>query len=323
MAQHHLVAVDGPEHLGRPRWRGQPERLEVWYATFTDLERGDGYWLHHELVADPQGRAHGLGWLAAFPSDGQPTVARFGPTPVAAGDLDEACWFDAGGVRVGPGRMEGRADGARWDLAFEDDAEPVFTFPEYVWHGSVLPSSQVVPWPTARVSGSVEIGGCTVEVQGARGAVSRIYGRGNAHRWGWLHADLGDGDVLEIVAAQGRAPALRGVAPKVFCQLRTDGADWPADPLMAAATTRARLELPRWYATVTTPTTRLRVGVRIPPASSVTLEYRDPDGASARCTNSCRADVEVRLERRTLAGWSAQRRWSLWGTGHAEIGQRP
>ena len=323
MAQHHLVAVDGPEHLGRPRWRGQPERLEVWYATFTDPARGDGYWLHHELVADPQGRAHGLGWLAAFPTDGQPVVERFGPTPVTPDDLSETRWFEAGGARVGPGEMRGRTPGAHWNLAFEDDAGPLFTFPEYVWHGSVLPSRQVVPWPTASLSGTVQVGDHTAQLQGARGAVSRIYGRGNAHRWGWLHADLGGGDVLEIVAAQGRAPALRRVPPKVFCQLRVGGDDWPDDALAAAAISRARLDLPRWYATVTGARHRLRVGVRIPPAASVTLEYRDPDDASARCTNSCRADAEIRLERRRLGGWSLERRWSLRGTAHAEIGQRP
>lgn len=323
MAQPHLVPVDGPEHLGRPRWHGQPERLEVWYATFTDAATGDGYWLHHELVAGPDGRAHGLGWLAAFPADGQPVVERFGPQPVSSGDLSDERWFEAAGARVGPAEMVGHTEGARWNLTFEGDDEPLFTFPEYVWHGSVLPSSQVVPWPTATFSGTVSIGGRTVQLQGARGAVSRIYGRGNAHRWGWLHADLGDGDVLEIVAAQGRAPALRRVPPKAFCQLRVDGRDWPADALVAAAGSRARLGLPRWYATVTTPRERLRVAVRIPPSASVTLDYRDPDGASARCTNSCRADVEIRLERRGLGGWSTRRRWSLRGTGHAEVGERP
>ena len=323
MAQQHLVAVDGPEHLGRPRWHGQPERLEVWYATFTDPVRGDGYWLHHEVVAGPDGRAHGLGWVAAFPADGQPVVERFGPEPVVADEPSETRWFEAGGARVGPGEMRGRTDNAHWDLAFHDEATPLFTFPEYVWHGSLLPSSQVVPWPSATVSGTVSIGGHRVQVREARGAVSRIYGKGNAHQWGWLHADLGGGDALEIVAAQGRAPGLRRVPPKVFLQLRVDGEDWPADPLAAAMGSRARLGLPRWYASVTGPRRRVRVGVRIPPAASVTLEYRDPDDASARCTNSCRADAEVRLERRTLTGWSLERRWSLRGGAHAEIGQRP
>jgi hypothetical protein len=74
---------------------------------------------------------------------------------------------------------------------------------------------------------------------------------------------------------------------------------------------------------VTTATRRLRVGVRIPPSASATLEYRDPDDATARCTNSCRADAEIRLERRTGRGWDLERRWSLRGTAHAEIGQRP
>src|SRR6185295_12260524 len=29
--------------FGGPRWKGQRHRLEVWYATFTDVATGDGY----------------------------------------------------------------------------------------------------------------------------------------------------------------------------------------------------------------------------------------------------------------------------------------
>ena len=74
--------------LGLPRWRGQRHRLEVWYATFTDAATGDGYWLHHEVVAptDPDARPYAHGWLSVFPADGaaEPTTTRFGPAPPAA-----------------------------------------------------------------------------------------------------------------------------------------------------------------------------------------------------------------------------------------------
>lgn len=323
MARQHLVAVDTPDHLGRPRWRGQPGRLEVWYASVTDPASGDGYWLHHEVVADLDGEARAHGWLAAFPAQAPPVVERFGPEPVRAEQLGEETWFEGGGATMGPGRMTGATARGSWDLAYADTAPPLYTFPEYAWQGSLLPSAQIVPWPTATFSGPVELGDHRARLEEATGGIARIYGKGNAHRWGWLHADLGGGDVLEIVAAQARAPGLRAVPPRVFCRLRLDGEDWPADSLAAALASRARLGLPRWYATVLTPRRRLRVGVRLPPSETVTLEYWDPDGATARCTNSCRADAEVRLERRTPRGWELERSWSLDSRAHAEAGERP
>lgn len=322
MAQQHAVALDQRSLLGRPRWRGAPGRLEVWYATFTDPVTGDGYWLHHELLAHEDGRSEAHGWAAVFPATGTPVVERFGPVPAAAGS-DPGAWFEAGEVLVGPSRLAGRTEGIAWELTYRDSSPPLFTFPEYVWRRGLLPSAQLVPWPSMEVSGTVTVHGHRTRLRRARGGLARIHGRGNAHRWGWLHADLGDGDVLEVVAAQGRTPPLRAVPPKVCCQLRVSGADWPPDPLVAAAATRARLGLPRWYATVTGVGRRLRVGVRIPPVASVTLEYVDPDDSTARCTNSCRADAEVRLERRTVGGWELERRWSLRGRAHAEVGQRP
>lgn len=308
--------------LGPARWAGTPGRLEVWYASITDPATGTGLWLHGELVAPTDGQPRLHGWAAVFPPDAPPRVERFGPQPVTRPG-DDTAWFAADDARFGPGRMTGRAGAITWDLAHRDTGAPLYTFPAYVWHRQLLPSSQVVPSPTAEVSGTVTVDGRTLELDGAYGGVARIHGHGNAHRWGWLHADLGGGDVLEVVAAVGRRPVLRQLPPVAFAQLRLDGTDWPSDPLVAALGSRVRLDLPRWYATVRTPGRRLRVGVRVPPPASVTLEYRDPDDAPAWCTNSCRADAEVRLERRRGPGWEVERRWSLRGTAHAEFGDRP
>jgi hypothetical protein len=308
--------------LGPSRWDGRPGRLEVWYATLTDPATGTGFWLHHELVATTRGDVQAHGWVAVFPPGEPPTTERFGPERVVEPGAPGR-WFAAAGAEVGAGRLAGRAGAMRWELTHEQGGPPLCTFPAYVWERQLLPSSQVVPNPTARFSGRVERDGRVWDLHDAPGAVARIHGHGNAQRWGWLHADLGDGDVLEIVAASGRHQPLRRLPPKVFAQLRLDGRDWPDDPLVAAAGTSARLGVPRWYARVTTATRRLRVAVRIPPVTSVTLEYRDPDDSPAQCTNSCVADAEVRLERRAGLRWVVERHWSLRGTAHAEFGERP
>jgi hypothetical protein len=281
------------------RWRGQSHRLEVWYATITDGATGTGVWLHHELVAPADGGAAWThGWVARFPVDGAPSYARYGPDP-AATTHDE-----------------------RWGLSWGDGGAPLYTFPKWAWEREVLPGAQVVPVPSAPVEGTVDVGGERMVLHDARGNLARIYGHGNAQRWGWLHADLGGGDVLEIVAGVPHRKGLTWLPPVPMVQLRVRGQDWPRDPMAAAPLFRARLGLPQWRVRGTVGRRRLRVEVDIPGARSVAVAYADPDGAPATCTNSERADAEIVIER-WRRRWETERHWSLRGTAHAEIGTRP
>ena len=299
-----------PPDLVERRVDGASGRLEVWYDTFTDPDSGTGFWLHHELVTPTDGEAPiAHGWAATFPVDGEPTWERFGPTPISDGK-----WFSADGVVAEPGVRRGATESMSWDLLYEDDAAPLFTFPELTWRRELLPAAQIVPSPTATFKGTVRVGDETIELAGARGGAAHIYGHGNADRWGWLHADLGDGDVLEIVAAVSRRPGLSRLRPLPLVQLRLGGEDWPANPLLAATRFRAELGLPTWTVEGTWRGRRLHVEVTQPPDRCVRIPYTDPDGAPATCTNTERADVRVRY---------GEREWVLEGTGHAEIGQRP
>lgn len=323
------------QELGRPRWRGEPHRLEVWYATWTDLDTGTGFWFHVENVS-PDGGAepHTLGWFAMFAPEAKPRFERFGPFPLASPDtasLGEAwvgeAWVDAAGdsgvVLVGEGVMRGRAGSISWDLTYEDESPPLYTFPESVWRKQLLPAAQVVPAPAARISGTVTIDENEITMRRGLGGISRIYGHGNAQRWAWLHADLGGGDVLEIVTASARRPPLRRVAPLASLQLRVDGVDWPRNPLLAAPLFRTRLGLPRWSVSGAIGRSRLRVEVDMPAERCVAVGYRDPDSAAAVCTNTERADVRIGYERYHRGRWATWREWELSGTAHAELGHRP
>jgi len=306
--------------LGPSRWRGQPGRLEVWYATFTDPATGEGYWLHHELVAPTDGDAYVHGWAAVFPAAAPAEYWRFGPEPMPR-SIRSDVWFSSAGTHVDAASMRGTAGAMSWELAYEDGGAPLYTFPRWAWEREALPAAQVLPAPSARISGTVRVGDREVRLDGAPGGVARIYGHGNAKRWAWLHADLGGGDVLEVVAAVSKRPGMNRLAPLPFVRLRVDGVDRPRDPLLAALAGRARVELPHWSARVRFGANRLRIEVDVPPASSVAVQYTDPDGESCVCTNSERASAHVVLER--WAGrWSREREWRLDGTAHAEVGLR-
>lgn len=312
------------------RWRGQPGKLEVVYSTVSDPETGVGIWIHHELVAPVGDAAYLHGWCAVFRPPAAPVVERFGPQPVTAGAgaaEPTAGWLSTEQATLEPPALRGRVGSLGWDLVFddtdEDGAAPLYTFPSWAWERELLPAAQVVPVPSTRFTGRLEVDGSELSLSPrAVGQVAHIYGHGNAQRWGWVHAELGGGDVLEVVAAVSRRPGLDRLPPLPFVQLRVAGRDWPRQPLAAAPLLRARLGLPHWDVGGTVGRWRLRVDVEMPPSQCVSLSYVDPDGAGATCTNTEVGDAEVVLEHRR-SRWETAARWTLHGTAHAEIGTRP
>jgi hypothetical protein len=304
--------------LGPSRWRGQPGRLEVWYATVTDPASGHGLWVHHELVAPVQGDAYVHGWAAVFPPDAPAEFWRFGPQPPVRGEA----WFESSSTFLDASAMRGSAGPMSWDLHYSDDGSPLYTFPRWAWERETLPAAQVLPAPTARFSGTVRVGERELQISDAPGSVARIYGHGNAKRWAWLHADLGDGDVLELVAAVSKRPGMNRLPALPLMRLRAGGVDMPRDPLLGALTGTARVALPRWRVEARWGLTRVRVEVAVPPASSVAVEYTDPDGEKCVCTNSDRASAWITLQRLAGRRWRTDREWVLDGTAHAEVGLR-
>ncbi|MEV6785250.1 hypothetical protein [Streptomyces sp. NPDC051098] len=311
--------------LMAPRWRGEPGRTEVWYTTVTDPATGTGLWLHHELTAPADGsEPYAHGWAAVFPKGEPVRHARFGPGKWAGGEHG----FSADGISAVPGRLTGSAGGMRWDLTEQAADTPLFTFPRWSWRRPLLPAAQILPAARASYGGTVSYGSTTLQLAGAPGASARIYGHGNAHRWAWLHADLGGGDVLEIVTAVSRRPGLRRLPPLVFLRLRRAGRTWPRRAERSAVgwcglgRFRSQIGLPTWTVTGRAGLRRIRVEVTQPDERTLALGYTDPDGAQAVCRNSERADAHVLLERWWWGGWRTEREWHLDGTAHAEVGTR-
>ncbi|TCO62633.1 hypothetical protein [Actinocrispum wychmicini] len=293
--------------LMAPRWRGQPGRLEVWYTTFTDPDTKTGVWLHHEMVAPSDGGPpRVLGWAAVFPPGKPPVHGRFGPFP-----------------QMPANRLQGTADDVHWDLASSGSGgDPMFTFPRWTWDREILPAAQVVPEPSAIFNGTVKWNDGELTVRDGHGATARIYGHGNAEKWAWLHADLGDGDVLEIVSAVSRRWPLRQLRPLTFLRLRVGGQEWPARVMTAAPRLRASIGLPTWTVSGRVGNWRITVDVTQSADGTLALEYRDPDGAQAVCRNSERADARIVLEESRNGSWQVHRTWELNGTAHAEVGSR-
>jgi hypothetical protein len=296
-----------------PRWRGQPGRLEVWYATLSDPVTHAGLWVHYEMVSPTSTTArdpYAHGWVSWFPPDAPPHTERFGPEPV--GRATGSSWLTVSDTRIALEELAGRAGSITWNLSWKDSGAPLWTFPRPAWERELLPGAQVVLAPTAQFTGSLHTGDTVQRADGWRGAVAHIYGHGNANRWGWIHADLGDGDVLEVVTAVSRNAALRRLPPMAFIRFRIDGNDWPAS-VLPSVRMRTKLGLRHWQLGGRIGGRRVLIRVDQPAERCVRLGYADPDGAAAVCTNSEQADIYVEV---------GDRRWSVIGTGHAEVGLR-
>ncbi|MFI6448443.1 hypothetical protein [Kitasatospora sp. NPDC050543] len=301
-----------------PRWDGTPARTEVWYTTLTDPVGGTGVWLHHELTAPADGSpAHTHGWIALYPPEGPVEHARYGPQP----------WQPPAPGGPGPHRLRGAAGPYTWDLTEHPTGRPLYTMPRWAWRYGVLPAAHLLPSATSRYTGTIIHPGGRLRLDGAPGAGARIHGHGHARRWAWLHADLGHGDVLELVAAVAGRRGLDRLPPLVFLRLRRGGRTWPRSALRpalglaGAGRFRARIGLPTWTVTGRTGLRRIRVTVHQPAGRTLALDYTDPDGSRAVCRNSEAADAEITLER-WWGRWRPEARWDLAGTAHAEVGGR-
>ncbi|MFJ9411164.1 hypothetical protein [Streptomyces sp. NPDC101393] len=318
---------DAPASLYARRWAGEPDRTEVWYTTMTDPATGTGLWLHHELTAPSDGSpAYTHGWIGLFAPDAPPQHARFGPDPVESADRPPKS-FAAEGIDAGPSGLRGTAGAFAWDLTKHSGGAPLYTFPRWAWRRGLLPAAHLVSAPSATYTGSVTHEGRRLLLDAAPGADARIYGEGNARRWAWLHADLGSGDVLEIVAAVSKKAGLRRLPPTVFLRLRRNGRTWPRTPersafgRLGAGRFRARIGLPSWTVTGRSGLRRIRVLVTQPENRTLALEYTDPDGSTAVCRNSETSHARVVLQR-WWGRWRTEATWSLDGTAHAEVGER-
>ena len=97
-----------------------------------------------------------------------------------------------------------------------------------------------------------------------------------------------------------------------FIRLRIDGKDWPASPLPSLRM-RTTLGLQHWQLEGRIGGRNVLIRVDQPPDRCVSLEYTDPDGGTAVCTNTEQADIHIEID---------DRHWSVLGTGHAEVGLR-
>lgn len=147
-----------------------------------------GLWVRYTVHKRPGREPSGSLWCTLFAEEGpkavKQTFARAGVPGGAYVGVGDSL-FTADSVT---GRAEGEGASASWDLTFEGSAEPFRHLPrEWMYRASLPRTKLLSPHPDARFSGTAQIDGRGVELDGWRGMVGHNWGAQHAERWIWMH----------------------------------------------------------------------------------------------------------------------------------------
>jgi hypothetical protein len=170
---------------------------ESFYLKAAAPDRSRAVWIRYTVHQRAHEAPRGSLWCTSFEAGGEaPRASKVtvGTPPVAAGDeglrIGEGV-FGAGVVR---GAAPSELLDASWELTYDGAAEPLWHLPRAWMYTARLPRTKLLsPVPRAHVSGAVQLGDQTVELDDWPAMVGHNWGTQHAERWIWLHGALFDG----------------------------------------------------------------------------------------------------------------------------------
>jgi Tocopherol cyclase len=273
---------------------------ESYYLRGNYPDRPLAFWLRY-TVFSPAGRpADAAGELCAVVFDGESgahTVARVeAPYAECAFSRTSLDVRVAGAVLDGES-ARGAAGAVSWDLRYAGTEPPLYLLPRRLYRGGFPKAKSLVPLPLARFTGSLEVAGRRIEVDGWPGSQNHNWGSRHTDRYAFGQVAGFDGapdSFLEVATARARIGPL-WTPELTFLVLRHGGREYALTSLRRAARARARVGGGAW--TFATQDRRVRVAGRIeaPPSAFVLLEYRNPPGGIKYCQNTKLARCELTL----------------------------
>jgi hypothetical protein len=316
------------------RWDGRPGHYEVWYATFTDPGTATGVWIRYTLRAPLVAGEHAecALWLTAMTPRGE-RYARRASFPVgeleAHADPFRLC---LAGADLSDRGAAGAVDDGAWELSWVPRLPPVGFVHPLVERARIAQSEFVLSHPDLTMSGTVRLGGRTLELDGARGAQAHLWGTRHAARWTWAHCNdlhAADGAPRPDTFLDGVSLYVerlgRHLGPSTPVIGRFRGADFAATDPLALVRARSRFGLTTWQFEARDGKRRIVGEVDAPRDGLVGVTYHDPDGRPAYCYNSEVASMRLSVWDRTARGrfgWTLRDTLIGDGRAHFEYGQR-
>jgi hypothetical protein len=265
---------------------------ESWFVSARDPDSARALWIRHTRHRPRQGPESAALWCTVAGRDlGQPAVV-----------VKEVFADFPAGALAGPERFRGQAAmggrSARWDLAITGDQAPLRPLRPAALYRAPLPRTKLeAVVPDGEVTGTLEIGGREVTVDGWRGTAGHNWGSEHADSWVWLHAaDFGAAPQawLELVLARIRVGPAR--SPWTAMGALSLGGDrivlggLGRRPLVDAGPGRLT-------ASIGSPRARLLLSVTTDDASPVAVTYADPRGGTRTVRHAALAGVTLTLRR--------------------------
>ena len=314
------------------RWNGQPGHYEVWYVSLTDRGSGAGAWVRLTMRAPAAGPPECSLWFMAMTPEGE-RVARKRTMPITELSASaDPFRLVAGDAELSDRGFAGAIDDARWELRWEPGTVSGDIVHPLLERLRIARTMMVVPHPDLAIEGTIGWDGREIELSGARGGQTHLWGVKHASRWCWLHAsDLEGldgtrrpGDWIEAVSVV-TPRAGREVGPSTPVTGVLLGEPFDATGPVRVLHANSEIALTSYQFETRNRSRRLRVEVEAPRETLVGVTYDDPDGEQAWCYNSEVASLRAWVwDRSRGAGekWLLRDTIQAPGRAHVEYAQR-
>jgi hypothetical protein len=282
---------------------------ESWFVSARDPASDRALWIRHTRHRPVEGPESAALWCTAAGRGlgGPPVVVKevFGTFPA---DASAGASAGAGGFR-GQAVMDGQS--ARWDLAIAGDQAPLRPLRPAALYRAPLPRTKLeAVIPDGTVTGTLEIAGREVAVDGWRGTAGHNWGSEHADTWVWLHAaDFSTGNLGDFGAGDpGRVPD--AWLELVLARIRVGPARSPWTAMGALGLGGDRIVLgglgrrplvgarpDRLTASIGGPRVRLLLSVTTDDSDPVAVTYADPRGGTRTVRHAALAGVTLSLRR--------------------------
>jgi hypothetical protein len=258
-----------------------------------------GVWIRYTVLQRSDGEPRGSLWFTLFDASANgPTASKATFEP---GDVFPDAYIrvdDAGAFR--DGEATGAAGGASWALTFETSEAPLRHLPREWMYRAPIPRTKLLsPYPAARFSGEVTLGGLRIALDRWPGTTGHNWGAQHAERWIWMHGiafEGAEGAWLDL--GLGRIKLGPVTTPWTAAgALSIDGERLPLGGPAAARRTELHEHPDRCRFTIPGKGVTVRGEVAAPAKDFVGWIYSDPDGSEHNVVNCSIASMELTLER--------------------------
>ena len=316
----------------RMRWdRRARDFMEVWYATATHRKLGSGLWLRYTVTApsSPHAEPYCQLWAFYFDPEGKTTFAGRNQYPAdrlgSANGRDDGALVRIGDAWLSENHLEGAVTAGDRRLSWSIDFEPADRCYQHLpvsvrdrierRLSTVCSPNLAVPF-----TGSVDLDGERIPLDGEPGSQSHRWGRAHSHAWSWAHCSEWEESADAVFEGLVARPARRAPASTLL-YLRYRGEDLAFNGLVSSFRSKSRFDFPTWAFSAQSKRFKVVGAARTRLARTIQVRYDDPDGGKRYCANSEIADLGLEVYERGASGWRHSGSLTAMGTAHLEFGR--